>query len=175
MYLESSAAEASTSEASATESASVATTVASVATGTIAGRHSGTFAHLAACLLGAKEVHAIDDMEHGIARNGVILGVGALHGRDRTTEVGLLLKDIIELQREGERIVTKEALTNLLIPYHFVGIQRLISISSSAVHVQVSSNRHVPGQKDVGVETVGEIPCIEVGIGLQLIGSMIIT
>ena len=41
---------------------SVATTVASVATGTIAGRHSGTIAHLTACLLGAKEIHLIYNM-----------------------------------------------------------------------------------------------------------------
>ena len=61
-------------------------------------------------------------MQHGIAVDAVILGITALHGIDDAAEIALLVQDVIELQADGERFASEESMTDLGVPYQFVGI-----------------------------------------------------
>ena len=69
---------------------------------------SAAAAHLTACLFVAKEVELIDNMQHHVAGDGVILRVAALHGRDTAAQVRLFSQYIVELQGEGERLAFEQ-------------------------------------------------------------------
>ena len=43
--------------------------------------------HATSCLLAAEEIEAVDDVEHGVAVDGVVLDVAATHCRYRSGEV----------------------------------------------------------------------------------------
>ena len=75
-------------------------------------------------MLATEEIQTVDDMEHAVTRDGVVLRIRAAHRADRADERGLLLEDIIELQRDCERLALEETLRNLRIPDELVGIHR---------------------------------------------------
>ena len=75
-------------------------------------------------VLATEEVQTVDDMEHAVARDGVVLRIRVAHRADRADERGLLLEDIIELQRDSERLAFEETLRDLRIPDELVGIHR---------------------------------------------------
>ena len=76
-------------------------------------------------------------MNHTIASDGVILGITALGGRDDMADGGLLMQDVVELERDGESLALEEALRHLGIPDEFVGVHRVVGIATTALHVQV--------------------------------------
>ena len=61
-------------------------------------------------LAAAEQVQAVDDMQHAIAGDGVVFGIGAPHRRDGTAEGGLLVQDVVELQGDGEGLTLEESL-----------------------------------------------------------------
>ena len=67
---------------SAAEASTWATTAWAPATGTGTTRASTTEDALGS----AEEVQTIDDVEHGVARDGVVLGISTTHGRDNAGE-----------------------------------------------------------------------------------------
>ena len=84
-----------TSEASATGTATAkSATTATAATGTRTARTTRTTEGTTA----AEEVQTIDDVNHSVAGDGVILCIVARQGCDGTAEGGLLVQDIVELE-----------------------------------------------------------------------------
>ena len=75
---------ASTVEATATEATATATATTTRATETTATATTTTTATEEAILANSEEVQTIDDMQHGVVGNGIVLGIAALHGRDDT-------------------------------------------------------------------------------------------
>lgn len=92
-----------------------------------------SLAHATACLSGAKEVHAIVYGEHGVAVDAVCLGIAAAVGIGSAVDIALLLEDVEHLERYGKRFATQETMTNLHVPNQFVGVERGVGISSSAM------------------------------------------
>ncbi len=76
-------------------------------------------------------------MENGIRGNGVNLLVTPAVSIDGTTEVGLLVQDIIPLQHHGEGLAAQETIAQLRIPNQFVGVQRSIGIAALAIYVEI--------------------------------------
>ena len=76
-------------------------------------------------------VQTIDHMEHGIAVNAIILCITTHERIDRTAEITLLMKNIIELQTYRQRLSFHQSLRKLCIPYQFVGIHRGITVTST--------------------------------------------
>lgn len=70
---------------SAAEASTWATTAWAPATGTGTARTTGASTTEDA-LGSAEEVQTIDDVEHGVARDGVVLGISTPHGRDNAGE-----------------------------------------------------------------------------------------
>ena len=96
---------ASAAKASTTEAAATATSTASAtkATRTTATRT----AHIGHA---AEEIYSIDNVQHGIAVNSIILRITALRGIEDAADRGLLMQEVIELQRERQRITLEERL-----------------------------------------------------------------
>ena len=61
-------------------------------------------------LTASKEVQTVDDMQHAVAGDGVVFGIGATHRRDGTAEGGLLMQDVVELQGDGKGLALKKSL-----------------------------------------------------------------
>lgn len=57
-------------------------------------------AHLFTSFFTSEEIEPVDGMEHSIAVNAVVLGVGTLYGIDRATEVALPVQDVEQLQAQ---------------------------------------------------------------------------
>ena len=55
-------------------------------------------------------------MQHGIAGDGVDLLVAPSIGIDCTSEVGLLVQNVVPLQHNGELLATQETVRQLGIP-----------------------------------------------------------
>ena len=83
------------------------------------------------CLLASEEIHTIDDMEHRIAVDGIILGIRTGCSRDGTREGALLAKYIVELEHQGQRLALQEALRELRIPYKLIRIHAAVIISTA--------------------------------------------
>ena len=83
-----------TSEASATRTASAE--ASTTTTGT--ARTTRTSKATTTVLKASKEVQTIDDVNHSVAGDGVILCIVARQGCDGTAEGGLLVQDIVELE-----------------------------------------------------------------------------
>ena len=81
---EASATRTATAEASTTTTGTARTTRTSKATTTV--------------LKASKEVQTIDDVNHSVAGDGVILCIVARQGCDGTAEGGLLVQEIVELE-----------------------------------------------------------------------------
>ena len=86
--------------------------------------------HAASCLLAAEEIEAVDDVEHGVAVDGVVLDVAATHCRYRSGEIGLVVEDVVELERDGQSVALQEALRELRVPYQLVRVHRLVRIAT---------------------------------------------
>ena len=69
-----------------------------------------TSAEAEGILTAAKQVQTVDDMQHAIAGDGVVFGIGAPHRRDGTAEGGLAMQDVVELQGDGEGLTLEESL-----------------------------------------------------------------
>ena len=69
-----------------------------------------TSAEAEGILTAAEQVQTVDDMQHAIAGDGVVFGIGATHRRDGTAEGGLLVQDVVELQGDGEGLTLEESL-----------------------------------------------------------------
>ena len=93
------AARTSATEA-ATEAAAASTTTARTAEATTVTRTAGP---------AAKDVQTVDDVQHGILVNGVILRVVAHHFVDAAGNVRLLVQQVEELQADGEGPALQEA------------------------------------------------------------------
>ena len=61
-------------------------------------------------LTASKEVQTVDDMQHAVAGDGVVFGIGAPHRRDGTAEGGLPVQDVVELQGDSKGLALKESL-----------------------------------------------------------------
>ena len=69
-----------------------------------------SFAHALTCLVAAKHVQSINHVQHGIAVDAVVFGVAALHGINGSTEVALVVQDVVELQGQREVALFEQAL-----------------------------------------------------------------
>ena len=83
-----------TSEASATRTASAEASTTTTGTTRTARASKAT----ATVLKASEEVQTIDDVNHPIAGDGVILCIVARQGSDGTAEGGLLVQDVVELK-----------------------------------------------------------------------------
>ena len=90
------AATASSKAATTATAAEASTATATAATFTTAAEATTTTSAT------SEEVHAIADVEHGIASNGIDLLIAPAIGIDGTREVGLLVQNVIPLQHDGE-------------------------------------------------------------------------
>ena len=111
-------------------------------------------------------------MQHGIAGDGIILGIAALHGRHITTECRLAAQDVVHLERQGKGLAAQEGVRQLCIPYQFIGVHRLVVVSATTIHIDARREGRTPGSRQLQVGTVGECPCVEVVVGLQLTAGM---
>ena len=152
----------------AAEASSTWTTRAVVAGTTEVGAARATLGSV----LATEEVQTVDDMEHGVARDGVVLRIRATHRADRADEGGLLLEDIIELQGDGERPALEEALRDLRIPDELVGIHRRVVIASATLHVDVRGEGGAPWGRDTQHRAISELPRVEVVLRLQVVARM---
>ena len=78
------------------------------------------------------------------------------------------MQDVVELERDGKGVTLEETLGKLCVPDQFVGVHRVVGITATALHVQVRGERGAPGSRDTDHATIGELPGVEVIIGLQL-------
>ena len=124
-----------TTEASATGTATAESTTATTTART--ARATRTAKATTTVLKASKEIQTIDDMNHTIAGDGVILGITALGSGDDMADGGLLMQDVVELERDGEGLTLEETLRHLGIPDEFVGVHRVVSIATTALHIQV--------------------------------------
>lgn len=115
----------------------------------------------------AEDVETVDDVKHGVLVDGVVPSVAAHHFVDGARQVRLTVQQVVKLQADGERVAPQEALRHLCVPDELVGIHGGIAESAPAVHVQVGGYACTPRQGDIGVEAVGEGPCVEVRRGLH--------
>ena len=83
-----------TSEASATRTATAEASTTTTGTARTARASKAT----ATVLKASEEVQTIDDVNHTIAGDGVILCIVARQGSDGTAEGGLLVQDVVELK-----------------------------------------------------------------------------
>ena len=74
-------------------------------------------------------------MQHRIAIYAIVLCIASLHRTNGTTEIALFLQNIIKLQRYRKSLAFEEALTQLCVPYKFIGIHRIVVITTAAVLV----------------------------------------
>ena len=82
-------------------------------------------------LLASEEIHTIDDMEHRIAVDGIILGIRTGCSRDGTREGALLTKYIVELEHQGQRLALQETLRELRILYKLIRVHAAVIISTA--------------------------------------------
>ena len=85
-----------TTEASATGTATAESTTATTTART--ARATRTAKATTTVLKASKEVQTIDDVNHSIAGDGVILSIIARRGSDGTAEGRLLVQDVVELK-----------------------------------------------------------------------------
>ena len=154
-----------TAKAAASEAATATATAAAEAARTTLTATATATATTAEAT--SKEVQTIDDVQHCIAGNGIILRITALHGVEDTANGRLLMQDIVELQRDGQCITPQERLRQLCIPNQFVGIHRCIAITTTALHIDIRSQLRTPRSRDTRHGTIRELPCIEVVVRLQ--------
>ena len=124
--------------------------------------------------LASEEVEAIGDRQERVAVDAVILRVRAPHGVDHAREVALLVEDIVELERDRERLATQEALRHLGVPKQFVAVERGVVVASAAVHVEVRGEARAPGRREVDGSAIGEAPGVEVLRRLQLVLRVVV-
>ena len=93
---------------------------------------SSAIPHRLACLLASDDIQSVDDVEHGIRVDAVVLGIGTGHSSKGTAQGALLVQQVVELDHHGEGFALEEALRELGVPYQFVGVHRLVAVSSSA-------------------------------------------
>lgn len=74
-------------------------------------------------------------MQHGIGVDAIIFRITTQTLIDRTTEIALVVQNVIELQRHRQWFSFEETLTELRIPYQFVRIHRLIAVTATGVVV----------------------------------------
>ena len=161
----SAASRTSTAEASTVATATVTSSRASATEATSVARTTKTTLLTPA----VEQVEAVDDMNHGIRVDGVVLSVGAHHIGDVTAVVAHLSKYVVELQRYGQRLSTQEALRYLGIPYQLVGVHTLVVVSTATLIMNIGGKTCPPRCIDVHAATVCKLPCVEVYRALQLI------
>ena len=93
-------------------------------------------------------------MQHGITRDGVDFLVAPAVGIDGAREGGLLAQDVVPLQHDGQRFATQETVRQLHVPYHLIGVQRLVAIAALAEYVEVGAEIRAPGEGDLCVSAV---------------------
>ena len=81
--------------------------------------------HRLACLLASDDIQSVDDVEHGIRVDAVVLGIGTGHGSKGTAQGALLVQQVVELEQHGEGLALEEALRYLSVPYQLVGVHRV--------------------------------------------------
>ena len=111
-------------------------------------------------------------MNHYIAVNGAVPRVTTHGGADVAADIASLAQDIIPLHAQGERLVFKKVLTELCVPYQFVGVHGGILVSATALLRDIRTELHVPGHVDLEVSAVIEGPGIQVGVLLNVIAGV---
>lgn len=130
--------------------------------------------HRLACLLASDDIQSVDDVEHGIRVDAVVLGIGTGHGSKGTAQGALLVQQVVELDHHGEGFALEEALRELGVPYQFVGVHRLVAVSSSAALAQVCAQAHAPGHGGCDARSVRELPGVHVARCLKLVAGMVV-
>ena len=111
-------------------------------------------------------------MQHGVAVDAVILDVAALRGVDGSAEVALVVENVVKLQHHRQRLALEEALCYLRVPHQLVRVHRLVAVAASAVLVQVGAEAHAPRRVYRERAAIGKLPCVEVGLALQLVARV---
>ena len=113
-------------------------------------------------------------MKHSVVGNSVVLRIAALHGVKDTANGRLLVQDVVELERNGERIACQERLRQLCIPNQLVGIHRCIGVTTTTLHVHVRRYGCTPRCIDAERSTISKLPCVEIIVGLQFTTVLLI-
>ena len=74
----------------------------------------------------AKQVEAVDGVEHGVAVYAIVTRVAALHRVDGAAEIALFVQYVVQLQRHGKGVAFQETLAKLHVPYQLVGVHRTV-------------------------------------------------
>ena len=119
--------------------------------------------HLLTGSLASEDVQAVDEMEHAITVYPIIRVDGTTAGRQRATDVALLLQYIVHLETDGG-CPFQESLRKLGIPNKFIAIHAGVRIAATALIGNVGRKAHVPRQSDGGVSAIRE------GIWILIIG-----
>ena len=109
-----------------------------------------------------EEIEPVADVKHSVSSNSVYLPVGPAIGIDIAREVGLLVQDVVPLKHHHQLLSAQEAMGKLGVPDYFIGVQRLVAISSLAVYVDVCAQGGFPGEGDLCVSAIGNVPGREV-------------
>ncbi len=113
-------------------------------------------------------------MHHHVTVDGVAPRVSALCGRQRATDVALLLKDVVPLHGKGGRVAFQEALRELCVPYQLVRVHRRVVVAAPTVLPDVRGQAHVPREVHLQVASVGEVVCVHVGVFLKLVPRVLV-
>ena len=135
---------------------------------------SSAIPHRLACLLASDDIQSVDDVEHGIRVDAVVLGIGTGHGSKGTAQGALLVQQVVELDHHGEGFALEEALRELGVPNQFVGVHRIVAVSSSAALAQVCAQAHAPGHGGCDARSVRELPGVHVARCLKLVAGMVV-
>ena len=111
-------------------------------------------------------------MQHRIAIYAIVLCIASLHRTNGTTEIALFLQNVIKLQRYRKSLAFEEALTQLCVPYKFIGIHRIVVISSTAILVNVGSQASTPRKIHCCITTISELPRIKITLTLEKVPRM---
>ena len=151
----------SSSEASATSASAPATTTSAFAVEAFATSTSAS-AFPSATVTTSKEIQTVTDVKHSVRSDSVDFLVAPTVGVDGTTEVRLFVENVVPLEHHGEFLALEETLRELGIPQQLVGVERRIAIAALAVHVHVGREVGTPGEGDLRVATVVEVPRFQI-------------
>ena len=96
---------------------------------------AGTKVHLLSSFtidLSAKDIQPVNEMQHAIAVNTIVLVHRTATGGQRAADVTLLMQDVIHFEAYGH-ITLQERLGNLRVPYQLVAVHAAIPITTTAL------------------------------------------
>lgn len=124
--------------------------------------------HLLARRLAAEYVQAVDEMEHAITVDTIVLIDRAATCRKRAADVALLLQNVKHLEAHGGSSL-QEGLGKLRVPDKLIAVHALVRVAAAALIGNISGKPHAPRHGDSGIYSVGEVIRFLIVIRVQLV------